>query len=86
MKNKVYKSEGLVIDLQDGQRVVFCRTDYGTFTPISIYTSDSYGAVANRWGFNHKGEDITREQVKNYFDGFPIKSIRQPKKLRIVCS
>lgn len=86
---KVYKCEGLVIDLKDRERVILCQTDYDVFTPFSIGMDtifDRKKPVANRWSKSHKGVTITREQVKDLFCGFTIKSIRQPKKLRIVCS
>lgn len=86
---KVYKCQGLVIDLKDRERVILCQTDYDVFTPFSIGMDvifQNKRVVANRWSKSHKGVTITREQVKSLFDGFAIKSICQSKKLRIVCS
>lgn len=85
---KVYKCEGLVIDLKDGQRVILCQTGYDIFTPMTIGKDKFFGGIsANRWSSSHNGKTITKKQVSDLLgQGFPIKSIRQPKKLRIVCS
>ncbi len=86
---KVYRCEGLVIDLKDGERVVLCQTGYQVFTPFSIGMETVFTnqrIVANRWAKSHEGQTITRKQIKNLLEGLAIRSIRQPKKLRIVCS
>ena len=85
---KVYKCEGLVIDLKDRERVILCQTDYEVFIPITIGTDNLFGGiVANRWSNSHHGKTITRKQVSDLLgQGFAIRAIRQPKKLKLVCS
>jgi len=88
-RKKTYRCEGLIVDAESAQkyRLLMCRTAPNQYQLILIgMWCDKVDSCA--WNYDTKwwGETITRRELQGLIPSLDILRVKQPKKLRVICT